>query len=80
MTAEQARMARALLQLGVREIAAAAGVTPNTVSRVENGGDAKQSTIEALRKVYEARGVAFTRPGEPAIAPTVYMIPEGFPR
>ena len=76
MTAEQARMARALLQLGVREIAAAAGVTPNTVSR----GDAKQSTIEALRKVYEARGVAFTRPGEPAIAPTVYMIPEGFPR
>ncbi len=59
MNAEQARMARALLKLGVREVAAEAGVTPNTISRIENGSDAKQSTFRAIRAVYESRGVVF---------------------
>ena len=68
MNADQARMARALIQLGVRDVAAEAGVTPNTVSRIENGGDAKQSTMDALRRVYEGRGVRFTDAG--GIAPT----------
>ena len=52
-------MARALLRLGVREVAAEAGVTPNTISRIENGSDAKQSTFNAIRAVYEAHGVVF---------------------
>jgi transcriptional regulator with XRE-family HTH domain len=45
---------------GVRELAEKAGVTANTVSRIELGADAKQSTIDALRRVFEAAGVEFT--------------------
>ena len=76
MNAEQARMARALVQLGVRDIAALAGITPNTVSRIENGSDAKRSTIEAIKAVYEAKGVRFLAAGEAGEAATVSMAPK----
>lgn len=75
MNAEQARMARALLQMGVRDVAAAAEVTPNTISRIENGSDAKQSTIEAIRAVYEGMGVRFVSAGDTAKTATVYREP-----
>lgn len=77
MTPEQARMARALLQIGVREAAAAAGIAPNTVSRVENGADAKSSTMDALRVVYEARGVVFVQPGGTVPGPAVCLAAKG---
>jgi len=44
---------------GVRELADKAGVTANTVTRIENGADAKQSTIERLRRALEAAGIEF---------------------
>jgi len=59
MKAVQMRMARAALGWGVRELAHKAGVTANTVTRIENGADAKQSTIELLRRALEAGGVEF---------------------
>ena len=59
MTPEQLRMARAALKIGVRELAEMADVTPNTISRIENGGDAMASTLKKLRQALEARGVAF---------------------
>ena len=59
MTPEQLRMARAALQLGVRELAALAGVTPNTISRIENGHDAMASTLEKIRTALETEGVQF---------------------
>ena len=43
MNADQARLARAAVKMGVREVAALAGVTPNTISRIERGGDARAS-------------------------------------
>ena len=49
MKAIQLRMARAAIGWGVRELAEKAGVTANTVTRIENGADAKQSTIDALQ-------------------------------
>lgn len=52
-------MARAALGWGVRDLAEKAGVTANTVTRIENGADAKQSTIEAMQKAMEAAGVIF---------------------
>ncbi|MBN9242135.1 MAG: helix-turn-helix transcriptional regulator [Mesorhizobium sp.] len=52
-------MARAALGWGVRELAEKAGVTANTVTRIENGADAKQSTIEALQAALEKGGVQF---------------------
>jgi transcriptional regulator with XRE-family HTH domain len=62
MKAVQLRMARAALGWGVRELARKAGVTPNTVTRIELGADAKQSTIEALQRTLEAAGIEFIPP------------------
>jgi len=53
------RMARAALGWGVRELAEKAGVTANTVSRIELGADAKQSTIVAIKAAFESAGVIF---------------------
>jgi transcriptional regulator with XRE-family HTH domain len=63
MTPTQARAARAILKLGVREVAEAAKVTPNTVSRVEQDDVGPRGpqpvTVDAIRRVYEERGVVF---------------------
>jgi len=59
MTPIQLRMARAAVGWGVRELAEKAGVTANTVTRIENGSDARQSTIDRLRQALEAAGVVF---------------------
>ncbi|WP_409565213.1 helix-turn-helix domain-containing protein [Methylobacterium sp. J-078] len=59
MVPVQIRMARAAVGWGVRELAEKAGVTANTVTRIENGADAKQSTMTALRSALEAAGVEF---------------------
>lgn len=67
MKAVQLRMARAAVGWGVRELAAKAGVTPNTVSRIELGADAKLSTIEALQRALEAEGVEFTNGDPPGV-------------
>ncbi len=45
----QCRMARAALGWGVRELAAAAKVSIDTVARFERGDELKERTIEALR-------------------------------
>jgi transcriptional regulator with XRE-family HTH domain len=55
----QLRMARAAVGWGVRELAEKAGVTANTVTRIENGSDARQSTMDSLRDALEAAGVDF---------------------
>jgi transcriptional regulator with XRE-family HTH domain len=72
MKAAQLRMARAAVRWGVRELAAKAGVSANTVARIENGADAKQSTMDALQRALEAAGVEFTngdRPGVRLVGP-----------
>ncbi len=60
MKAIQLRMARAAVGWGVRELAKKAGITANTVTRIENGADAKQSTVDRLQRALEAAGVEFT--------------------
>jgi transcriptional regulator with XRE-family HTH domain len=55
----QLKMARAAAGWGVRELAKKAGVTANTVTRIENGADAKQSTIDRLQHALEAAGIEF---------------------
>jgi transcriptional regulator with XRE-family HTH domain len=64
MKAVQIKMARAAVGWGVRELAERAGLTANTVTRIENGADAKQSTIEALRLALQGAGVIFLENGE----------------
>ena len=60
-------MARAAVGWGVRELAEQAGVTANTVTRIENGADAKQSTMDALQRALEAAGVEFTNGEQPGV-------------
>jgi transcriptional regulator with XRE-family HTH domain len=52
-------MARAALGWGVRELAEKAGLTANTVTRIENGADARQSTMDRLKSALEAAGIVF---------------------
>ena len=67
MKAIQIRMARAAVGWGVRELAKKAGVTANTVTRIENGADAKQSTMERLQHALEAAGIEFTNGDQPGV-------------
>jgi transcriptional regulator with XRE-family HTH domain len=67
MKAVQLRMARAAVGWGVRELAERAGITANTVTRIENGADAKQSTMDRLQGALEAAGVEFTNGDQPGV-------------
>ena len=59
MKSIQLKMARAAAGWGVRDLAKKAGVTANTVTRIENGADAKQSTMDKLQHALEAAGIEF---------------------
>lgn len=59
ITGSQARMARAALKLGVRDVAKVAKVSPATVTRVEADQSANASTLAAIRAALEAAGVEF---------------------
>ena len=52
-------MARTALALGVRELAQLAGVSPNTIARLERGEDMRQQTVDAIRHALEGAGVEF---------------------
>ena len=59
MVPAQCKMARAATGLGVRDLAGAANVSPNTVARFERGEELRESTIAAIRTALEAAGVVF---------------------
>ena len=59
ITRVQIRMARAALGWGVRELADRAGLAPNTVSRFENGADARFDTLVQIQEVLERAGIMF---------------------
>jgi transcriptional regulator with XRE-family HTH domain len=63
----QCKMARVALGLGVRETGALAGVSPNTIARLERGEDLKQSTVETIQRALEAAGVEFTNGDQPGV-------------
>ena len=60
-------MARAGLDLGVRKLASAAKVSPDTVVRFERGERIRKRTIDSLRQVLEATGVEFTDGRKPGV-------------
>ena len=55
----QCRMARAALGIGVRDLAAAAKVSVDTVARFERGEPLKERTVDALRNVFIEAGIEF---------------------
>ncbi len=74
MKPEQLRMARAALQIGVRDLAELAGVSFTTINRFETGKSGLQlSTAEALRKALEKAGIQFLEDGQVAAAPGVAL-------
>jgi len=52
-------MARAALGMGVRDLAAAAKVSADTVARFERGEELKERTVEALKQTLELAGIEF---------------------
>jgi transcriptional regulator with XRE-family HTH domain len=59
MNAAQSKMARAATGLGVRDLAKLAGVSPDTVARLERGEVLRQSTVDLIRAALESAGVEF---------------------
>ena len=55
----QSRMARVALSWGVRDLAVAAKVSPNTIARLERGEILNPRTLGAIRAALEAAGVEF---------------------
>jgi transcriptional regulator with XRE-family HTH domain len=67
MNAVQCKMARVAVGMGVRELAAAAKVSPDTVARLERGEPLRERTVDALRAALEAAGVEFTNGEQPGV-------------
>jgi transcriptional regulator with XRE-family HTH domain len=63
----QSRMARAALGWGVRDLAARAKVSIDTVVRFERGDALKERTVEALQQVLEREGIEFTNGNQPGV-------------
>ncbi len=59
MNAIQCKLARVALGWGVRELAQAANVSTQTVSRLERGEQLRVGTVDSLRYVLEAAGIEF---------------------
>jgi transcriptional regulator with XRE-family HTH domain len=59
ITGYQARMGRAALKWGVRDVARAARVSPATVTRIEADQPANASTLAAIRAALESAGIEF---------------------
>ena len=60
-------MARAALQIGVRDLATLAKVSASTVARFEAGEELKERTVDAMRAALEKAGVEFTNDDQPGV-------------
>jgi transcriptional regulator with XRE-family HTH domain len=59
MTPAQCRMARAALEMEIRELAERAKVATGTIVRFERGEVLKERTIDAIQAAIEAAGIDF---------------------
>lgn len=74
MTPAQCRMARAALNIGVRDLAVMADVSTNTITRLEKADQPsneptsviKSRTVSAIRAALEAAGIQFMDEGDTA--------------
>ena len=67
MLPAQSRMARAALQLGIRDVAKMARVAPSTISRLEAGETLQPRTVEAIQRAFEKAGVEFINGNKPGV-------------
>jgi transcriptional regulator with XRE-family HTH domain len=59
MKPEQSRMARAALDWSIQQLADAAEVGRNTITRFERGGDVRVSSVTAMETALKSAGVEF---------------------
>ncbi|WP_440658713.1 helix-turn-helix domain-containing protein [Ensifer adhaerens] len=64
MNAVQCRLARVAMGWGIRDLAAAAGVSSQIVSRLERGEQLRTRTLDRMRQVFEAAGIDFICDGD----------------
>lgn len=55
----QCKMARVALGWGTRELAKSAGVSPDTVARLERGERLRDSTVVIIKAAFENAGIEF---------------------
>ena len=60
-------MARAALKMNVRDLAAAAEVSPNTITRIEADLPSNAATLAAIRRALESAGIEFTNGDKPGV-------------
>lgn len=60
-------MARAALGIGVRELAAQADVSPNTIARLERGETLHRRTLAHVQGILEAQGIVFVSGGSEGV-------------
>nr|KIU68441.1 hypothetical protein TR92_11300 [Brucella anthropi] len=63
MKPAQCRMARAALRWTTAELARSSGVGINTVTRFEDGQDARTSSVDKMRVALENAGIVFLEAG-----------------
>lgn len=67
ITRKQVRASRAVLGWGVRELGEHAGISFNTITRFENGGDMLSANLEKVQRALEGEGIEFLNTGRPGI-------------
>jgi transcriptional regulator with XRE-family HTH domain len=68
LTATQCRMARAALDWDMKDLAAAAKISTNTVARFERERNvANLATLTLIKAAFEAAGAVFIADGEPSL-------------
>lgn len=60
----QCKMARIALDLGVRDLARLAVVSPDTIARLERGEVLREKTVATIRVALERLGIIFLEDGE----------------
>lgn len=73
LTPEAQRAARGLLNWGVRDLAAKAGVAWTTVSQFENGRPMRETTAAKITAAFEAEGVELVADDDRTGAVLVYV-------
>lgn len=59
MNAIQCKLARVALGWGVRDLASAANVSTQTISRLERGELLRDATLDGIKQVFEFAGIEF---------------------
>lgn len=59
LTRDQIRMARTAMHWTIKDLAREAGITPQTVTRFENGGNATLDTLTRIKEAFERAGITW---------------------